>query len=425
MKIGVMGLGALGLPLAVAFSEKGHDVIGYDIFPEKMKKKLTTLEYDEECKYSYAETVEKSSITFADTVQALVDHSDIVFVAVQTPTKHKDYMGTKCVHASQKRYDYDYTYLLSAISSLKGTNITKEKQVNIVCTVLPGTTRNKVLPILKDTKWTVSYNPYFVAMGTVVRDLYYPEFILVGCEHPASRQRLVSFYKTISEDAPVTCMTYEEAELTKMVYNTFITTKVMLGNTVMHLCDKTENTSSDVVMGALKKSFRRLISPMYLNGGMVDQGLCHGKDLRALWWYSEKIGLPYDLYDDLVRSTEQQTKYLSDLVKKFHTEKPKLPIVLLGKAFKENTNLDTGSACYMLKELIEKDEMKVKMQYDPFMDSEDPLFSEPAIFVVCVKHDFWQSLTFPRGSVVIDPFRYMPERHGVEYYFVGINYKSL
>ena len=83
--------------------------------------------------------------------------------------------------------------------------------------------------------------------------------------------------------------TLDEAELIKVSYNTFITMKICLANTVAEMSHKLNNINSDNVMDALKLANQRLISDKYLNGGMGDGGGCHPRDNIALSWLSQKV----------------------------------------------------------------------------------------------------------------------------------------
>lgn len=92
MKIGVIGLGKLGLPVAVAIDNKGHDVLGYDINPvfnstKHPKDLLLSKETDETGKNTLQPMLEKSTMKIADNIMDVILHSEIIFVAIQTPIK--------------------------------------------------------------------------------------------------------------------------------------------------------------------------------------------------------------------------------------------------------------------------------------------------------------------------------------------------
>ena len=276
MKIGFIGLGKLGLPTCFTYAYLGHQVMGYDINSKRMTYELDTVEANLEGKGSINELFEKNdniknNLSFSTDLEEVINFGDIVFVAIQTPHDKKFEGHTRLI---KERKDFDYTYLIHAvknISSMLDKN-KKDKIVSIISTVLPGTIREYIFPHL--SKYLkLCYNPYFIAMGTVARDLVKTEFILLGSVDEDSSRELIKFYKTIT-DAPIHKTTLENAELIKVTYNTFIGTKVVLANNIMEMCDKLPNTNCDDVVDALILADRRILSGQYLRGGMGDGGGC-------------------------------------------------------------------------------------------------------------------------------------------------------
>ena len=274
MKIGFLGLGKLGLPCAVATDAKGHEVLGYDVNPmitssKHPKNLLYTQEADETGKGTIMPLLEQSNLKIVDTIQEVVEHSEIIFVAIQTP--HKECFEGH-IPIPEQREDFNYEWLINCIKELSDVldKMNVKKIVTIISTVLPGTLRKYIFPILSKNI-SLCYNPYFIAMGSVVYDFYNPEFILLGHIDDDAEKKVKEFYKTIT-NAEVFSTTLENAEMIKVSYNTFITTKIVLANNVMEMCHNLPNTDVDVVMSALKKGNRRLTSSAYLNGGMGDGG---------------------------------------------------------------------------------------------------------------------------------------------------------
>ena len=175
MNIGFIGLGKLGLPCALAVESRGHSVVGYD--PSQQVKEIVDtkkLQYQE---IWAQEHLEKSKIQIKS-IEGVVEHSDIIFVPIQTPHGDK-FEGITRI--PEERIDFDYTFLKQGVKDLS-EEIEKQGQdkvVIIISTVLPGTIRREIKPILgKHTK--LCYNPFFIAMGTTMRDFLHPEFILFG-----------------------------------------------------------------------------------------------------------------------------------------------------------------------------------------------------------------------------------------------------
>jgi UDPglucose 6-dehydrogenase len=421
MRIGVLGLGRLGLPVAVAIDNKGHDVVGYDINPNYNSKKhpkelLYTKETDETGKNTLMPMLEKSKLKIVDTVKEVIEHGDIIFVAIQTPHQ-KQFEGH--IPMPDERCDFDYTYLINCMELLnKELNESKQtKIVTIISTVLPGTLRKYILPNLSPYI-KLCYNPFFIAMGTVVYDFYNPEFILLGRVDDDAELKVKEFYKTIS-DSTVYSTSLENAELIKVSYNTFITTKLVLANNIMEMCHRLPNTNVDEVTNALKLGTRRLVSTAYLTGGMGDGGGCHPRDNIAMSWLNRELGIECNYFDFIMKKREKQTDFFANLIEEKMKESG-LDVCILGKSFKPETNLTEGSPAILLKNLLEFRGIKSE-QYDPYIDISVTDFKlEKKIYFIGCKHSIFSTYDFPEGSCVIDPNRYIPLKNGVDIIHVGI-----
>jgi UDP-glucose 6-dehydrogenase len=267
MRIGFVGLGKLGLPCALASEAAGHDVVGYDLNPAVAgyirDKKIP---YREE---GTPELLVNTKIRVVS-VEEVVAHSDLIFVAVQTPHNPK-FEGVTRI--PEERVDFDYTYLIDACKQLNAAIEAQgvDKPVVVISTVLPGTMDSKILPLL-GPHFKLCYNPFFIAMGTTVYDFTHPEFVLFGMSDEKTADLAESFYKTI-HNAPFYRCSIKSAELIKVAYNTFISTKLAFVNNLMEVCYHT-GADVDEVTNALKLAKERLISPKYLNAGMGDGGGC-------------------------------------------------------------------------------------------------------------------------------------------------------
>lgn len=398
MKIGFVGLGKLGLPCALAIDSSGHRVYAYDVNP-KIEGYLRdrAIPYREEA----ADALLRGHNIIWSTLSTVVTESDIIFVSIQTPHDPK-YEGV--TRLPEERVDFDYTYLTQGLAALSREidRQGREKIVIVISTVLPGTISRLVKPILSPLV-RLCYNPFFIAMGTTIRDFMSPEFVLFGVEDEEAYEVAKAFYATLHE-RPIYRCTIEEAELIKVSYNTFITMKICLANTIMEVSHKLDNIDCEVVMGGLFLANERLISPKYLVGGMGDGGGCHPRDNIALSWLARSVNLSYDWYESLMMCRERQTEWLSELM--LH-HKGDLPMVILGKTFKKETNLVTGSPAILLKNILEERGHQV-VCFDPHLDEVEPPLSEKALFFVATNHEAFKHYKFPDGSVVIDPWRFIP-----------------
>jgi UDPglucose 6-dehydrogenase len=400
----------------LAIDSKGHSVYGYDLnYDVKRILEEKKLPYREEG----ADDLLKNHKIKWGSIKDVVENSDIIFVPIQTPHLPK-YEGDTRIPS--ERADFDYEWLKSGIRKLS-EEIGKQKNekiVIIISTVLPGTIRREIKPLLNE-KVKLCYNPFFIAMGTTIKDFTSPEFVLFGVDSDEAYQKAKVFYSTL-HDKPVYKCTIEEAEMIKVTYNTYITMKVCLANTVMELSHKLENINCDNVMKGLFLANERLISSKYLLGGMGDGGGCHPRDNIALSWLSQKVGLSFDWYDNLMKCREDQTEWLADLIMDNKKESD-LPVVILGKTFKKETNLVTGSPSILLRNILEERGQSVDM-FDPWIDQSIPPILEKAIFFIGTNHDIFMEYQFPKGSIVIDPWRFIKEQEGIRLISVGNSSKK-
>lgn len=391
MKIAFIGLGKLGLPVALAIESKGHEVKGYDI-NSQVEEILNTkkLPYYED---GAQELLDKTNIELKEP-EFLKEWADIIFIAVQTP-HDKEYEGVTPFPILRK--DFDYTFLKQACESVRGA----KGLIVIISTVLPGTIEREIsLP-------DVVYNPFFIAMGTTIKDFLNPEFVLLGGKYLT---KLQEFYLTIYHNPALHYWcSIREAEIIKVSYNTFITAKICIANTIMELCHRL-GASSDVVTNALGLATDRIISTKYLRGGMGDGGGCHPRDNIALSYLSQELNLSYDLYEKLMNCRDRQTQWMAKEVYKIWKESGLEKLYILGKAFKANTNITTGSPAILMMYYIPKDENII--QYDPLID--EPIQYEKAAYFIATNHDIFKLTEFPEGSVVIDPWMDRAQHEGLK-----------
>ena len=418
MKVGFLGLGKLGLPVALAIESKGHYVCGTDI-----SKK--TIENINEKKIEYKEIwvdeyLKNSKLDIFD-IDGVVKNSDIIFVPIQTPHEEK-YEGITRI--PKERADFDYQFLIDGMKNLSVSidKIGKDKIVIIISTVLPGTIRSKIKPLLSD-KIKLCYNPFFIAMGSTMRDFLHPEFVLFGVDDLNAYKVCKEFYKSITS-APLYDTTIENAELIKVAYNTMISTKIAFSNTLMELCHKLPNTNVDDVTNALKLANRRLISGYYMDGGMGDGGGCHPRDNIAMSYLSNQLNISHNWFEHIMKQRENQTDWLADLIIENSNN---LKINILGKSFKAESNLTLGSPSILLKNILEEKNIKVKI-WDPIIDKKLEFYkkeyfwdTEPQLFFIGTKHEEFNKFPFYPGSVVIDPWRYLSGNKNIKLIRVGDN----
>ena len=154
MKVSFIGLGKLGLPCAEAVAKKGHTVSGYDV-----------------------RQVHSDLIEVKDSIAEAVVGQDIVFVAVPTPHDPAYDGRSPTTHLEPKDFSYK---IVKDVLKEANRFMTKNQLLVLISTVLPGTTRRELVPLVKNARFI--YNPYLIAMGTVAWDMINPEMVMIGTE---------------------------------------------------------------------------------------------------------------------------------------------------------------------------------------------------------------------------------------------------
>jgi len=400
-QVGFIGLGKLGLPCAAALSVKSKKKIyGYDVNPQISNYiRSGSVPYMELGMEKY---LPNSDIELVGSIKQLVEAVNLLFVAVQTPHE-KIFEGTTPVPNITR--DFDYSFLKNCIGEIASAlrdNPNKKLMIVVISTVLPGTMRKEVLPLLAEfgDRIEFCYNPFFIAMGTTINDYLNPEFILIGSDNNQSALKLKEFYNEFI-DSPCKCMKIESAELTKVAYNTFIGFKIVFANTLAEITS-IRGGDVDEITSALSDASVRLMSEKYLSAGMGDGGGCHPRDQIAMSWLASDANISADIFGWLARARDSQTKRQAELLKRT-SEESGLPIKILGQAYKANINLTVGSPALLLSSILQ--EMGVPHSfYDPNVNPGQHFENEAAVFFVATNHDIFQKLKLPQGSICIDPW---------------------
>lgn len=375
MRVGFIGLGKLGLPVAKVIAAH-YDLIGYDI-----------------------RAIDSDDISITYSIEQAVTGHDIVFIAVPTP-HDPAYDGSKPTHNLANK-DFDYSDVIAVLKAIN-PYVTKKQLVVLISTVLPGTVRSTLADYVPNAE--LVYNPYLIAMGTVADDFAAPEMIMIGNEtgvKDAYVLQLEQFYKPLLANKPrIVTGTWEEMECTKIFYNTFISAKLSLVNMIQDVSERIGHVDTDIVTDALAKSTKRIMGPAYMKAGMGDGGPCHPRDNIALRWLADDIGLGYDLFDAIMTAREQQAKNIADKLCE-----QRLPIVILGQSFKPGVPYTDGSYSMLVGYFCEQQRKAVA--YDTVLD-------KPAVYLLAHNVDHTELLEqLTDGSVVIDPWRNRYTRSGL------------
>ena len=409
MKVGFVGCGKLGLMVALSIESRGHEVKGYDISDapaQYLRKREIPFKEENALQLLAHTTMEMVSL------KELCEWAEILFLAPQTPHIECFEGATPLPDA---RRDFNYMYLVECVRQVN-KNLVRPTACVVISTVLPGTIEREILPMI-GPNFDLVYSPQFIAMGTVYKDFTNPEFWLIGT-NPTGRldhyvgARLQSVYDSINPSVPHLKTDIPTAEGIKVLYNTFITAKTVLANLYGELAHRC-GMNVDDIFKALTLSTRRLLSPKYLKAGMGDGGGCHPRDNIALSWLAKEVGLSYDFFEALMIARERHCEFLAQIVEEYRWQAWQLPVVILGRAFKPETNIETGSPARLLSFILQRRGIAHNCTEDAKLDHAPHL-----VFIGC-QHERYKMYKFAPGSIVIDPFRYMPDIEGVQVVRIG------
>ncbi len=182
-----------------------------------------------------------------------------------------------------------------------------------------------------------------------------------------------------------------------------ITAKTVLANSMGEMSERLGMNYDDIYK-AIGLSTRRLLSDKYFDSGMSDGGGCHPRDNIALSHIAKQIGMSHNIWEDLMAAREDYEQWHADIAK-ITAEEADLPLIVLGRSFKPETNIETGSAAKL---------MVAKLGEYPRAHLENSTCGQKAVYFIATKHDGYQEYDFPKGSIVIDPHGYIDDREGVE-----------
>ena len=289
--VSVIGLGKLGATMAGCLASRGFNVIGVDISHKAVEALNAGRAPAQEA--GLAELIGKNQ----ERIRATLSHedailnSDLSFVIVPTPS---DARGAFSIQYAA----YAFEAIGKALAKRDGYHT-----VVLTCTVMPGSTRYGLLPILEKFSgkkcgkdFGLCYSPEFVALGTIIRDFLNPDFYLVGEFDERSGAALESVNSRAAlNNAPSKRMSIENAELAKISLNSFVTLKISYANILADLCERIPGGDVDVVSDAIGMDKR--IGRRYLTGGFGYGGPCFPRDNVALNFVAKYLGASTQLLE--------------------------------------------------------------------------------------------------------------------------------
>lgn len=347
-KIGVLGLGYVGLTYAIALASRGFDVIGIDIDESKVKLiKHGKMPFYEPGLEKLLVNVINERLNVTTNYYDALSEANVVFMSVGTPSKPDGSCELK--------------YVIEA-SKMIGEVLKNRKEYQLIVvksTVPPGTTEK----IVKETIEKVSnklcgkdfglcMNPEFLREGKALEDILKPSRIVIGEYDRRSGDVLEEFYRKFYGDnmPPIIRTSIVNAELIKYASNAFLSMKISFINLIAQMCQRIPK--ADVVAIADGIGLDPRIGRSFLNAGLGFGGSCLPKDLKALIKFAQGLNVNAKLFEAILEINEKQIAEAINLIRRAIGELKGKTIAVLGLAFKGGTDdIRESQAIKLVKEL--------------------------------------------------------------------------
>ena len=357
MKIAVIGLGFVGLTLSSVLASKGITTLGIDLDKEKCSKiaKGIPTFFEPDLKKTLKKALKKNLLV-TDKLSSIND-CDFIFITVGTPQK--------------KNGEIDLSFIKTVVRSV-GKLISKSKKKQIILiksTVVPGTMKNIILPLLENNSkkkagrdFGLISNPEFLQESRAIQDTIKPHVVVLGGYKTKFMKKTEKFFSRFNPNVPIIITNHQTAEMIKYANNSFLTTKISFINQIANICQAIPNTNIDDIAAAIGLDPR--IGNMFLNAGPGYGGSCLSKDMNALINFSDNVGINPTLLNAVEKINQEQIQNIISLMEKTLGNLMNKQITILGTAFKPNTDDVRDSVSIALIKKLMKKKVKIVV-YDP------------------------------------------------------------
>ena len=309
------------------------------------------------------------NLFFSDDVPKAINISEMIFMAVNTPTKKE---GEGAGMASDLKYVEKCARDIALYSN--SDKIVVEKST------LPVRTAEKIKEILisenKNYHFEILSNPEFLAEGTAIKDLFKSDRVLIGGEETPSGQKavkvLIEIYSNWIPLEKILTTNIWSSELAKLASNAMLAQRISSINSLSALCEKT-GANIDQLSEAIGKDHR--IGPHFLKSSVGFGGSCFQKDILNLVYLCNYYGLDEvaEYWHQVVKINDfQKNRFAQKIIDKFNGDLSGISISILGWAFKANTNDSRESASIYIAEKL--------YEAGAYLEIYDPMVSEKRIF---------------------------------------------
>ncbi len=355
-KVGVIGTGYVGLTLA-CLADYNNEII----FVGRSQDKIVNLKngilpiFEKGLDEVVVRNLKRNLID-ATTDYRRLDDTEIIFVCVGTPSADDG--------------SIELSQIKSAAESLG--NLLKQsgdyKTIVVKSTVVPGTTKDVVMPILEKYSgkkagrdFGLCMNPEFLREGEGVYDFINPDKVVIGGYDEKSSSILMKLYGFYKKEVPRIVTNLNTAEMIKYAQNAMLASRISFINEIANVCEK---FGVDVYEVSHAMGLDSRIGPKFLNAGAGFGGSCFPKDVKALLATAKSAGIRSILLEAILEVNKTQPYRMVDLAKETLGRIGGKTIAILGLAFKADTDdMREASSVPIINALL-KEGASIKV-YDP------------------------------------------------------------
>ena len=411
-KASVCGLGKLGACIAATLAQRGLDVLGIDIDPEKVRKINAGEPPVEEPLLAETVTAGRTRLRATQDYREAAA-TDVTFFIPPSP--------------SLPDGSFSNEFLLRAMQPVAAAVREQGKKGHLfVCssTTTPGAVDQVLIPMLEreiggvcGRDFGVCYNPEFIALGNVVKGLLEPDMVLIGESDPASGAALEELYKRYNQNSPrIARMSIISAELTKISVNSYVTMKISFTNQLRMIAEQFPKANIHNILEAIGSDSR--VGQKYLRAGLSYGGPCFPRDNRLLAYTARQLGLEAPLAEASDRVNQRTNLDLFEKVQRLVSKSD--TVAVLGLTYKPDTYITEEAAGLFLAQQLKRQGYRVVVHDFGAKPSNAPSLHEfdylddPAtlqqrgdikLAVICCPWPQYRAMKFAPGTKVLSSWK--------------------
>ncbi len=335
----------MGLVTGACLADFNHHVTCIDIDDNKIKqlKNGKIPIYEPGLKELINKNVQEKRLTFTTDYNKSIPSSDVIFIAVGTPSNGEG--------------NVDTTYIESSVEKI--AEHLKEYTVIVTKSTVPPGTACKIIQLLEDLNinrqlFDVVSNPEFLREGSAIGDFMVPDRIVIGSDSSKALEIMKDVYRPFFlRETPIIETNHTTAELIKYSTNAFLAAKISFINEIAKLCDVVD---ADIYTIAKAMGLDGRISPKFLHAGPGFGGSCFPKDVLGLHNIGKEKNINLNVIEGILHTNKEQkllmvNKFLSLLKDEVKGKK----IAVLGLAFKPRTDdIREAPSIVIIRELLQR-----------------------------------------------------------------------